>query len=142
MHEVSFEETLDQIIARDPRYQRDAYFFVREALDYTQKNMAKGTRGTIRHVSGQELLGGIRAFALEEFGPMTMTVFEEWGIRACRDFGEIVFNMVESGLLGKTEQDSRADFEGGYDFDDAFRKPFLPSHKRAQTAPEPHSTRA
>jgi len=134
MHEVSFEEALEQILARDPRYRRDAYFFVREALDYTQKHVAQGTGGAIRHVSGQELLAGIRAFALQEFGPMTLTVFEEWGIRCCRDFGEIVFNMVEAGLLGKTEQDSRADFEGGYDFDEAFRQPFLPSHRRARSA--------
>ncbi|HEY9170742.1 MAG TPA: Minf_1886 family protein, partial [Verrucomicrobiae bacterium] len=55
----------------------------------------------------------------------------EWNIRACRDFGEIVFNMVESGMLAKTERDSIRDFEGGYDFDDAFRKPFLPPSKLA-----------
>jgi uncharacterized repeat protein (TIGR04138 family) len=56
-------------------------------------------------------------------------VFEEWGIRRCEDFGEIVFNMVEIGLLGKTEKDSRADFQSGYDFDAAFRQPFRPENK-------------
>lgn len=129
MQEVLFEEALEQILQGDPRYPRDAYAFVREALDYTQKNMAKASRGPLRHVSGQELLNGVRAYALQQFGPMTITVFEEWNIRSCRDFGEIVFNMVESGMLAKTEKDSRADFDGSYDFDDAFRKPFLPSSK-------------
>src|ERR1022692_4440681 len=89
MHEPTFEDGLDQILAKDTRYHRDAYLFLREALDYTQKSILKETRGQMRHVSGQELLGGIREYALEEFGPMVITVFEEWGIRHCRDFGEI-----------------------------------------------------
>ncbi|MBC8097592.1 MAG: hypothetical protein H7Y43_17455, partial [Akkermansiaceae bacterium] len=62
-------------------------------------------------------------------GPMAITVLEEWGIRTCQDFGEIVFNMVEVGLLAKTEKDTRDDFQGGYAFEDAFRKPFLPQSK-------------
>ncbi|MEK7708069.1 MAG: Minf_1886 family protein, partial [Verrucomicrobiota bacterium] len=129
MQEVTFEETLEQILAKDPRYQRDAYLFLREALDYTQKFVGKENSGKVRHVTGQELLDGIRQFALEQFGPMTLTVFEEWGVRNCSAFGELVFNMLEIGLLAKTEKDSRADFQGGYDFEDAFRKPFLPSGK-------------
>lgn len=139
MQEVSFEQALEQIRARDPRYTRDAYLFVREALDHTQKRALKSLRESrssreskpaeelpVRHVTGQELLEGIRVYALDQFGPMVPTVFEEWGIHTCADFGEIVFNMVEIGLLAKTEQDSRDDFKNGYTFDDAFRKPFLP----------------
>jgi uncharacterized repeat protein (TIGR04138 family) len=129
MQEIDFDEALEQILAKDSHYTRDAYTFVREALDFTQKLAGKESRGQIRHVSGQELLEGIRQFALQQFGPMTATVFEEWGLRHCRDFGEIVFNMVEIGLLAKTERDSRADFQNGYDFTDAFRKPFWPQGK-------------
>ena len=132
MHEPTFEEGLDQILARDPRYHREAYLFLREALDYTQKSIVKENRGRLRHVTGQELLAGLRDYALAQYGPMVMTVLEEWGVRNCADFGEIVFNMVEAGLLAKTKRDSRADFEGGYDFDDAFRKPFLPGRKLGQ----------
>jgi|SRR5215471_12369875 len=128
MQEVDFERALELIRAKDPRFEEDAYTFVREALDHTQKSIGKGTR--IRHVTGQELLTGIRDYALAQFGPMTMTVLEEWGIRVCQDFGDIVFNMVDIGLLAKTEKDSRADFAGGYDFYDAFRKPFLPRCKQ------------
>ncbi len=135
MQEVSFEEALAEIQAKDPRYQRDAYLFVREALDYTQKTIAKDSRGRVRHVSGQELLQGIREFALQQFGPMAKTVLEEWGVRRCEDFGEIVFNMVEVGWLAKTKTDSRADFVGGYDFDEAFRKPFLPESRQSVRAP-------
>ena len=145
MHEVSFEEALAKIRAKDPRYQRDAYLFVREALDYTQKTIGKDPRRRIKHVTGQQLLGGIREFALQQFGPMTKMVLEEWGIRRSQDFGEIVFNMVEVGWLAKTDKDSRADFENGYEFDEAFRKPFLPETKRpvqaleAKPAPSPEA---
>lgn len=136
MHEATFDEGLELILAKDTRYHREAYLFLREALDHTQKAIVKENRGQMRHVSGQELLGGIREFALSQFGPMTITVLEEWGVRNCRDFGEIVFSMVEVSLLAKTDQDSRADFDGGYDFEEAFRKPYLPSAKqRPETKP-------
>lgn len=132
MHEPTFEDGLDQILAKDTRYHGDAYLFLREALDYTQKSILKEARGQMRHVTGQELLGGIREYALDQFGPMVIAVFEEWGIRHCRDFGEIVFNMVETGLLAKTDKDRRTDFENGYSFEDAFSKPFLPKSKLAK----------
>src|SRR6185369_4538979 len=105
MHEISFEETLEAIVAKDPRFHRDTYLFVRDALDHTRKLVEKQVQeGRIRdvighHVTGQELLAGIREHALMQFGPMVITVFEEWGIKNCQDFGEIVFNMVEIGLL-------------------------------------------
>lgn len=117
------EELLNSILRRDPRYAADAYAFVRAGLNYTVCRLEKP-----RHVSGQELLDGIREFSLAEFGPMTQTVLNGWGIRRTEDIGEIVFNMVESGLLGKTENDSRADFVNGYDFDEAFRRPFRPDN--------------
>jgi len=142
MQEVSYEEVLEQILAADPRYQRDAYLFLREALDYTQKQAGKENGGKVRHVTGQELLEGIRRFALEQFGPMTLTVLEEWGVRNCADFGEIVFNLVEIGLLAKTNKDSRADFAGGYDFEEAFRKPFLPTAKSATRPTEAKPAKA
>jgi len=129
MQEINFDEAVELIVTRDLRYSREAYTFVREALDYTQKLIVKESHGNIRHVSGQELLDGVRQFALQQFGPMTVTVFEEWGIRQCRDFGEIVFNMVEIGLLAKTDDDTRDDFQNGYDFVEAFRKPFWPQSK-------------
>jgi uncharacterized repeat protein (TIGR04138 family) len=135
MQEVQFEEAIEQIIARDARYQRDAYLFLRDALDFTQKQIAKGGKGQVRHVTGQELVGGIREFALQQFGPMTLTVFGEWGLRSTADFGQIVFNMVDIGLLAKTDKDTPADFAAIYDFEEVFRTPFLPSKKRIPTPP-------
>jgi uncharacterized repeat protein (TIGR04138 family) len=131
MQEANFEEGLEQILAKDPRYRRDAYLFVRDALDHTQKAATRERREGL-HVTGQELLAGIRDYTLEQFGPMAITVLEEWGITRCEDFGEIVFNIVEASLFSKTDNDSREDFKNGYDFDDAFRKPFLPQDKLAK----------
>jgi uncharacterized repeat protein (TIGR04138 family) len=142
MQPSGFDEVLDKIIARDPRYHRDAYLFLREALDHTQKTVSKENKNTVRHVSGQELLSGIRDYALLQFGPMALTVLEEWGVCRGEDFGEIVFNLVDNGLLSKTPQDSREDFKGGYDFNQAFRQPFLPRQKKTAPAPthkSPHS---
>lgn len=129
MQEINFDEKVDMILAKDQRFARDAYGFVREALDFTQKIIGKENRGQVRHITGQELLDGIRQFALNQFGPMVVTVLEEWGVRNSRDFGEIVFNMVEIELLAKTDKDNRDDFNNGYDFTEAFRKPFWPPSK-------------
>ena len=134
MQEVNFDEALEKILAGDSRFAREAYLFVREALDFTQKMILKESRGQLRHVSGQELLEGIRQYALQQFGPMAVTVFEDWGVKNCRDFGEIVFNMVEASLLAKTEKDTRDDFQNGYDFTEAFRKPFWPADKKMAAA--------
>ena len=109
MHDVSFEQALELIQAKDPRYQAEAYRFVREALDYTQKTIGRDPRGRVRHVTGQELLAGIRDFALTQFGPMAIAVLEEWGIHTCQDFGEIVFNMVETGGSPTLEPDDLKD---------------------------------
>jgi uncharacterized repeat protein (TIGR04138 family) len=133
MHEINFEDAVEKILAQDRRYARDAFFFVRDALELTKRRVHKENRERReeKHVTGQQLLEGIRELALKEFGPMTMTVFEEWGVRNCKDFGEIVFSMVEIGSFAKTEKDSREDFQKGYDFAEAFQKPFLPESRRA-----------
>ncbi|MBI3413997.1 MAG: hypothetical protein HY043_01550 [Verrucomicrobia bacterium] len=127
MQEINYVEAVERIVQNDPRYHRDAYQFLRDALDYTQRLVNKQSKTKPRHVTGQELLEGLRQFGLEQFGPMTLSVFNAWGIFRGEDFGELVFNLVENELLSKTETDSRADFQGGYDFFDAFRKPFLPT---------------
>jgi uncharacterized repeat protein (TIGR04138 family) len=135
MHTVNFEEIVDKIVQLDQRYTREAYFFVREALDHTQQMVHKthrsGREAADRHVTGQQLLEGIRQYALDTFGPMALFLLREFGVHACADFGDIVFNLVEhgQGMFGKTEQDSREDFKAGYDFDFAFRRPFLPAAK-------------
>lgn len=127
MHEASFEEGLDSILDRDPRYRRDAYLFVRKALDFTKTTIREPREGL--HVTPRELLEGIRTYALAHFGPMAITVLEEWGVTRCEDFGEIVFNLIGAGVFSKTDTDNREDFRGAYTFEEAFRHPFLPEGK-------------
>jgi uncharacterized repeat protein (TIGR04138 family) len=151
MQKVNIQDALDKIAKKDPRYRRDAYVFVREALDHTLKLLKKPDREEatriaretgdeskkyLAHVTGQELLEGIRALALQQYGPLAKTVLDHWGVHGCEDFGEIVFNMVEVGLLGKTATDSKADFAGRYNFDEAFVKPFQPGGQERATRPE------
>jgi uncharacterized repeat protein (TIGR04138 family) len=109
-----FYVAVRQIIAKDNRYKLDAYEFVMQALWFTQKKLKR--QG---HVSGKELAGGIRGLALEQFGPMGKAVFNHWGIKGTADFGEIVFNMIEAGVMGKNAEDRREDFNNLYDFEQA-----------------------
>jgi len=129
MQKIGFAEALDSIVASDPRYQREAYIFLRDSLDFTTKQQKKATGTTVRRVSGPELLEGVRQYALKEFGPMVVTVFDNWGIRSCEDIGHMVFNLIGAGIFGKTDQDSIEDFKSVYNFDDAFVKPFAPEKK-------------
>lgn len=120
----------------DPRYARGAYYFLRQALDFSLKEMhKKGELDRSNHLTGRQLLEGIRLYALEQFGPMVPSVFEYWGISKCRDFGNIVFNLVECKVLGKTDQDSPEDFNDGYDFKSAFVEPYLPATKPSMKRP-------
>ena len=126
MQKIGFTEALDSIVAGDPRYQREAYVFLRDALDFTIKQQKKIKGAPVRHVAGPELLEGVREYALKEFGPMVLTVFENWGIRCCEDIGHMVFNLIDAGIFGRTEEDSIEDFKDVYDFKEVFVKPFAP----------------
>src|SRR5881396_1017414 len=126
MQKIGFADALDSVLANDPRYQRDAYIFLRDALDFTTKQHKKVKGVTVSHVSGPELLDGVRQYALKEFGPMVMTVFDSWGIHSSEDVGHMVFNLIGAGVFGKTEKDSIEDFRNVYDFKEVFVKPFAP----------------
>ena len=128
MQKIDFDEAVSRLVLEDDRYTAGAYHFMRDALDHTLRQYREGGQVEDRHVSGKELVQGIRTYALKEFGPMVMTVFDDWGIHSCADFGEIVFNLIEARVFGKTDEDTREDFVGHYDFDEAFVKPFLPKH--------------
>jgi uncharacterized repeat protein (TIGR04138 family) len=110
---------LERVAASDSRYRLEAYVFVMGSLEYTLSKL--GRRG---HVSGAELLDGIKEFARERFGLTARMVLEHWGVRKTDDFGEIVFNLVAARILGKTEQDSREDFRNVYDFREVFEKEY------------------
>ena len=106
---------LNGICQKDPRYKIDAYSFVLAGLNYTMEKLAREG-----HVSGQELCEGIKNFAIEQYGRMACVVFEHWGITKTEDFGNIVFNMIDVEVLGKTESDTVDDFKNIYDFKKVF----------------------
>jgi uncharacterized repeat protein (TIGR04138 family) len=110
---------LEQLAARDARYRLEAYLFTMSAVEYTCAKL--GRQG---HVTGRELLAGIRDLARERFGVSARMVLEHWGVKATEDFGEIVFSLVATGILGKTESDSKDDFRAVYDFREVFDKEF------------------
>lgn len=138
MQDPQFSEVVALICKEDGRYDRKAYEFVRLGLDHTVKELRKKdtarSEGPARHVSGQELAQGLKGYALEQFGPMAKTVLNAWGVRECRDFGEIVFNLIDYKVFSKTDSDRREDFDGWYDFDEAFVRPFLPARRRNGTS--------
>src|SRR5271170_5668946 len=126
MAKINFAEVVEQICEKDLRFSSDAYHFVQEGLNHTLKSLKRGGQHAHRHVSGQELLHGLREFALKEYGPMSKAVLNEWGIKTTDDIGQIVFNLVSASVLGKNDTDSPSDFKNVFTFDDAFVKPFVP----------------
>jgi uncharacterized repeat protein (TIGR04138 family) len=128
-----FDPKLEVVVRKDPRYAYEAYEFVFQALHFTQKMLgreppenavAAEAVGQHHHVSGQELVQGIRVLALREFGFMARTVLHCWGVNRTDDFGEIVFNLVEAKLMSKTSEDTREDFRAVYDLDEALIQGF------------------
>jgi uncharacterized repeat protein (TIGR04138 family) len=127
MQKLEFAEAIDLIIERNPRFDREAYYFLRDALDFTVKGRKKAREASgTGHVSGQQLLEGVRLYAIKQFGPMVVTVLDYWGVRRCEDFGEMVYNLIDFGVFGKTDTDSIEDFKGGYNFKEAFVDPYQP----------------
>jgi uncharacterized repeat protein (TIGR04138 family) len=132
MQPPDFSEIVTLICKEDQRFDRRAYDFVRHGLDQTVKDLRKkeaAGSGRSRHVTGSELLEGLRGYALEQFGPLAKTVLNAWRVRRCRDFGDIVFNLIEYKVFSKTDSDRPEDFTDIYDFDEAFVKPFQPAKR-------------
>ncbi|MGH9175488.1 MAG: Minf_1886 family protein [Vicinamibacterales bacterium] len=110
------------------KYHPDAYKFVFMALQYTQERLGRSRAPDAdeerAHITGPELLHGIRELALKQFGLLTQTVFCAWGVSRTDDFGHIVFDLVERGEMRKTERDHVSDFYGIYEFEEAFDREY------------------
>ena len=144
MQNPDFSEIVALINKEDPRFDRRAYDFVRLGLDHTVKELRRkeGVKAErSRHVSGPELLEGLRIYALDQYGPLAKTVLNAWGIKRCQDFGDIVFNLIEYNVFSKTESDRREDFADIFEFEEAFVKPFQPAKRpRGTSAAEAFGT--
>jgi uncharacterized repeat protein (TIGR04138 family) len=116
MNEMKFaEEILDQLQEQNPRYHERAFLFTLSALQSVMKGLVEP-----RHISGSELVHEVRRQAMHQFGPMARTVLGHWGIHETADVGEVVYALVECGILVTAEGDTREDFIGVFDFEEAF----------------------
>jgi len=115
-----------QLLQSDLRYQLHAYQFVRDSLAYAQEVLPNdASEAEIEpHLSGQELCEAIRLFAIDQFGYMSKTVLNNWGIQGTNDFGEIVYNLIDIGMMKKSETDEREHFSDVYSFEKAFVEDF------------------
>lgn len=123
-------ERIEHIAREDGRYAPAAFYFINEVVAVTVKwlqsgemtprdvTASRGEGGNNFHISGYELLEGMRRLALERWGMMACSVLACWGIHRSEDVGEIVFLMVDDPLLQwkRREADTKADFADGYDF--------------------------
>ena len=113
------EETLATLQERYPRFHRCAYAFLLDALHTVIGGMREP-----RHISGEELVVGVRDLAMDRYGPMARTVLAHWGIHSTEDLGEVVFALVEIGVLVKQDEDRAEDFQDLFDFVEVFERDY------------------
>jgi len=127
MTEISLEDKLMEIAIVDGRYHLEAYRFIFDSLDFVFYNLNRiNNTSDDRHITVDQLLGGVKEYALDQFGSLSKIVLEEWGISNTVDIGEIVFNLVEGGLLNKHDSDNKSDFIHGFDFHEVFEEAYVP----------------
>ena len=130
MQPAQFIDAVQAIVTRDTRYEVGAYYFLKDALDFTvKKAMEESDDGEYRHVSASELIYGFRDLALQEFGPMASTLMLEWGIKTCSDIGVMVFLLIEEGAFGKQDSDTPEDFMNIFNLIETLEDPFAPKIK-------------
>ena len=118
MTELQFaERVLDQLHEKHPRFHGKGYLFLLSALQEVMQDLKEP-----RHITGRELAEGVRRLALSRFGPMSRTVLQHWGIHSTEDLGDIVFALVECGVLIRQDGDSPEDFRDVFDFEEAFEQ--------------------
>lgn len=130
-HEVQID--LKDIMDRAGGYAPLCFPFIRDGLAHTvemvhgnhddETMLELGLADESRHVSGHELCVGLKDYAIDRYGMMAKSVLNKWGIYHTLDFGKIIFAMVDAGLMRTTDEDQLEDFDGVYEFDDAFPDP-------------------
>jgi uncharacterized repeat protein (TIGR04138 family) len=124
LSELAFRDgIMDRIRLREPRFHEHAYLFVLAALEYSQTKLTER-----RHITGRELSDACRALALDRYGVMARVVLQHWGVSCTADLGDIVFTLVDTGLLLSQPNDTRDDFVDVFDFEDAFEREYPWSH--------------
>lgn len=109
------DDIMARIRARDGRYHERGYLFVLATIEFLQSRLP-----VRRHVTAPELAWACRDFAREQFGLLAPHVLAHWGVTRTEDIGRIIYTLVDVGLLATQPGDRESDFEGVYDFAEAF----------------------
>ncbi len=118
--DIDVEGQLLEVRRRDHRYRLDAYrFLLYEGIEYTMREYMGMKPGEYRHMNGRQIAEGLKELALREFGCLARDVWSWWGIRTTRDWGEVVWGLINAGLLHKQQDDCIEDFENVYDINEA-----------------------
>ena len=104
-----------KISEKDGRYSKESFLFILASLEYILSKLTKR-----RHLTGQELSKGIAEYAREQYGYLAKTVLNNWGLYTTLDYGEVVYLLINGGLMNKTENDKKEDFADAYDFNEEF----------------------
>jgi uncharacterized repeat protein (TIGR04138 family) len=120
MNNLQFADAiLERLQEREPRFHPQAYVFVLSSL-----HAAVAKLRPPRHITGRELAFAVRDVARERFGLLAQTVLEYWGITTTLDIGQVVFALIDCGVLVKQDDDHIEDFDEIFDFDDAFEREY------------------
>jgi uncharacterized repeat protein (TIGR04138 family) len=128
MQPTQFMDAVEAISSKNPSYDTGAYYFLKEALDFTVQRAMESNEGEHRHVAASELLIGFRDLAIQEFGPMASTMMLEWGVKSCNDIGSMVFQLIDEGVFGKQDSDTPEDFAELFPLIETLEAPFEPKN--------------
>ena len=126
-------DALRKLALQDGRYSPEAFRFLYESLEQALILAGRAhAEGVDRHVTGREVLLGMRACATLQFGPLAAHVWRSWGVKESLDWGHIVFLLVEHKLLKRQEGDKLEDFAENFDFDEVFERSYRPQVPKLQ----------
>ncbi len=129
-------ERFERVVRDDGRYPPEAFEFLQRGLERaSQQKHGPTATNKPQHVSGQELCEALRTLARERWGPLALDVLRRWNITRTRDFGEMVYLMIDLGIMGKQDSDEIADFDDVYDFGEAFASYEIPLGPKRDDAP-------
>ena len=121
MLDVELIARFEREVRRDGRFAPEAFEFLHKALEAAAvSKYGGGGRRRAQHVSGPELCRALRDLAVERWGPLAPAVLRYWNIHETRDFGEMVYLMIDLGIMGKQPSDDIHDFDHVYEFSAAF----------------------
>ena len=123
---VYMRKTIEEIAKDDGRYSAMGLKYVHDGLGQIVQKIreSRGYDPEPHHISGQELAMGLAELSIERWGRLAKMVFQRWGIKCSRDFGEIVYLMIDNEWMTAQETDAIEDFDDVFDFETLFEKQF------------------